>query len=219
MPRQNLIRSDTFPYHVTARSNNRVLFPVALNFMWEIATEELYLLTLLYQIEIHAFVLMPNHFHLLLTVPNADLGIIMNHYMSTLTRRVNRLSGQTGHLFGGPHFRSIITSTRYFGHALKYVNRNPVRGGLCTHVEEYEFSTARGLFGMGALPFPIHFTRIGLELNLPDPDLPGSWLNWMNTPFTKEAELLIQKVLRKRKVDVFIDRKTRMPYPELSQLI
>jgi len=219
MGRSRLIRSNQFPYHVTARTNNRVRFPVELKFVWEIATEELYLLNILYGIEIHAFVLMPNHFHLLITIPNEDLGIIMMNFLSMFTKKINRLSGQTGHLFGSSYYRTLITSTRYFGHAFKYVYRNPVKGGLVDKIEEYEFSTASGLFGQNSLPFPLHFTRIGLELNLPDPDLPNTWINWLNTPFPKEAEILIQKALRKKKVHELIDPKTRRPFKDLSQFL
>jgi putative transposase len=187
--------------------------------MWKIATEELYLLTILFNAEIHAFVLMPNHIHLLITVPNEDLGTVMRNFMGALTKRVNALSGQSGHLFGGPYFWTMITSTRYFGHALKYVYRNPVKAGLCNKIEEYEFSTSSGLFGRSPLPFPIHFTRLGLELNLPDPDIPDSWISWLNRPFPQEAEALIQKSLRKRKLEELINRNTRRPYDELSQFI
>jgi putative transposase len=219
MGRKKLIRSDHFPYHVTARTNNRVLFPVALNFIWQIATEELYVLSILYEIEIQGFVLMPNHIHLLITVPKEDLGVIMRNFLSVLTRRVNGLSGQTGHLLGGPYFWTMITSTRYFGHALKYLYRNPIRAGLCEKVEEYEFSTASGLLGQTHLPFPIHFTRIGLEINLPDPEISDAWIEWLNRPFTKEAEELIQRSLKKRKLKELINRNTRRPYDELSRLI
>ena len=219
MPRKTLLRSDRFPYHVTARTNNKEPFPLALVFVWKIATEELYLLSILYEIEIHAFVLMPNHFHLLLTVPNEDLGVIMRNFISALAKRVNLLSGRSGHLFGGPYFWTIITSTRYFGHALKYVYRNPVKAKLSLNVEEYEFSTAGGIFGESTSPFPLHFTRLGLEMNLPDPDIPGSWIEWLNRPFPGDTEQLIQKALKKRKIKELINRNTRFPYDELSQLI
>jgi putative transposase len=219
MPRKKLIRSDRFPYHVTARMNNKEPFPLALKFAWEIATEELYLLGLLYQIEVHAFVLMPNHIHLLLSVPNEDLGKIMNCFISSFTRRVNVLSGRSGHLFGAPYFWSIITSTRYYGHVLKYIYRNPVRGGLCNRVEEYEFSTASGTFGQTHLPLAIHFTKLALEINLPDPGEPHAWIEWLNRPFPIEAEKLIQKILRKKEIKRLLRRGSRLPHDELNCLL
>ena len=219
MPRKNLIRSNHFPYHVTARANNKCPFPLDLTIVWKVATEELYSLSVLYEIEIHAFVVMPNHFHLLLTVPNEDLGKIMNLFMSNITRILNKLSGKSGHVFGGPYFWSIITSTRYFGHVLKYVYRNPVKGGLCLQVEEYEFSTASGTFGIHFLPIPIHLTRLGLELNLPETTNPNGWLEWLNRPFPGETEKLIQQCMRKKKIDELLNRNKRRAQRELSQLL
>jgi putative transposase len=219
MPRRLLIRSNEFPYHVTARANNKERFPIELARVWEIAVEELYFLGIAYSAEVQGFVLMPNHFHLLITVPHFDLGVIMRELMRTMTKRINGCAQRTGHVFGGPHNRSIITSTRYFGHALKYVYRNPVRAGILNSVEKYEFSTARGLFGEGVLPFPIHFTRIGLEINLPDANNPMSWLDWLNRPFPIETEKLIQKSIRKREIKELINPTNRRPYPELNYLI
>jgi putative transposase len=219
MPRKKLIRSDRFPYHVTARVNNREAFPIALKFVWEIACDELYLLSLLHEVEIHGFVIMPNHIHLLITVPEKDLGQMMSMFLARLTRRVNTLTGRSGRLLGGPYFWSLITSTRYFGHVLKYVYRNPVKAGLCQSVEEYEFSTASGSFGHAHLPFPIYFTRLGLEINLPDPESATAWLEWLNRPFPSEAEKIIQKCLRKKEIKAFINRTDRKPYGGLENLV
>jgi putative transposase len=187
--------------------------------LWTIITDELYLLTLLYQIEIHAFVLMPNHFHLILSVPNSDLGKIMDLLMSSVTKRVNSATGRIGHLFGGPYYWSIITSSRYFGHAFKYVYRNPVKGAFCRRVEDYPFSSIHGLVGNGHLPFPISYTRLGAEINLPDIDHIETWLYWLNQPFPNETEGLIKKLLRKKEIKVLLRRSSRIPYEELAQLI
>jgi putative transposase len=215
VPRKKLIRSDTFPYHVTVRSNNKEPFPIALNHFWKISTDELYVLSKLHNVEVHAFVVMPNHIHLLLTVGGGDLGNIMSLFLSRLTRRVNGLASKTGRLFGGPYFWTIITSTRYYGHVLKYVYRNPVKAGLCLRIEEYEFSTACGTFGGNLLTLPIYFTRLGLETNLPDLEHPTAWLNWLNRPFSKETETFIQKALRKKEIKEIINRATRRPYDEM----
>jgi len=189
-----------------------------LNEVWEVATNELYLLTLIYSVEIHAFVLMPNHIHLLITISSEDLGKIMSVFLGNLTKRINRLCAKSGHLFGGPYFWSIITSSRYFGHVLKYVYRNPIKSGLSAKVEEYEFSTASGIFGGRVLPFPIYFTKIGLEINLPNPNEPLTWIAWLNQPFPNETEKLIQKCLRKKKIHLLL-APSRRPYPELDRLI
>lgn len=186
--------------------------------MWEIVGSECLLISLVFGVEVHALVLMPNHLHLILTVPEQDLGVVMNTFMSDVTRASNRLSGRSGHLFGGPYFRSLINSSRYFGHALKYVYRNPVRANLCKSVEDYEFSTLHGLTGRSHLPFPLHFTRVGMELAIP-PTETDHFLTWLNTPFPSEAEQLIQKGLRKTVFDDLKCRMTRKPHEILRHLI
>jgi REP element-mobilizing transposase RayT len=179
--------------------------------MWKMLGSENRSLAMKFGVEFHAFVLMPNHFHLMLTVPEDDLGKVMNVFMSEVTRWVNQHSGRSGHLFGGPYYRSVIQSPRYFGRALKYVYRNPVRAKLCEKVEDYSYSTLHGLLGRSHLPFPLHLTRTGMEDVLPSRD-PFELLQWLNEPFPGEIEAAIRKGLRKRVFGNLIWRKTRSPY-------
>lgn len=176
MPRKLLYRSDFLPYHVTARTNNRETFKLPLEQLWQIIGDECLNLILVYEAEFHALVLMPNHFHLLLTVPKYDLGKVMSIFY-----------------------------------------RNPVRAKLCELVESYRFSTLQGLMGMAHLPFPLSFTRPGMDLILPPLESP-EYLQWLNRPFPKEAEGLIQRGLRKKLFDVIIDRKTRRSFEPLNHL-
>ena len=187
--------------------------------MWKITTSELYLLTLTHDVEIHSFVLMPNHFHLLITVPKADLGKIMNLYMAAVTKTVNLRTGRSGRVFGGPYYWSIITCTRYYGHAFKYLYRNPVRAGICIRVEQYRFSTIQGLMGIAPAPLPLSYTRLGLELNLPEHENCSSWLEWLNTPFPQEAEKLIKKALSRRELKPIIERSKRKPVDQLAHFL
>ena len=52
-----------------------------------------------YHIKLIAFVLMANHFHLLVQTPQANLSEFMRHYLVTYTVRFNRRNGRTGHVF------------------------------------------------------------------------------------------------------------------------
>jgi putative transposase len=221
MTRKLLERSDLFPYHLTARVNNKEPFPIPLDEMWQLIAKECFAIGLLYDVEFHALVLMPNHFHMILTLPNPDydLGKVMSRFMSELTLSCHRKSGRCGRLFGRRYHWSIIKSSRYYGHVLKYVFRNPVKAKLCDSVEDYEFSTLRGMTGHRHLPFPIHFTRCGLETNLPEFELQDRWLNWLNTPFPNEAEALIQKCLLKKEIDSLLCRYKRIPEPLLEVLL
>ncbi len=219
MPRKKLQRSNDFPYHVTGRSNNRENFHLPLDEVWRIFESESLTLRILYDVKIHSLVLMPNHFHMLISVPTEDLGKIMCLFMANITKTINHRAGRSGHVFGGPYFWSIITSTRYYGHALKYIYRNPVRAQLCERVEEYRYSTIRGVLGFEHLCVPLAYTQIGMELNLPDFSYPFEWLDWLNTPFSTEAEEFIKQSLRKKEVRALLDRKTRTPIQILEQLL
>ncbi len=219
MPRKLLIRSDTFPYHVTARCNNKEDFPLPLERVWDIICDELLLITILFEVRIHSFVLMPNHFHLLISTPKEDLGIVMNFFMGELSKLLNRHSGRSGRIFGGPYYWSIITSSRYYGHAFKYIYRNPVKSKLCTEVESYGFSTIKGLLGLDHLRFPLFYTECALELNLPPSEDLDEWLEWLNRPFPQEAEKVIQKLLKRKRIDKILDIRSRKPISILEELL
>lgn len=130
MPRKRLIRSDCLPYHVTARSNNREKFPLPLKDVWGILCEEILSAQIALGIEVQSFVLMPNHFHMLLTTPETDLGEVMKSFMRNTTKTLNLESGRSGRIFGGPYYPSIIESDQYFSQAYKYVYRNPAKAKL-----------------------------------------------------------------------------------------
>lgn len=217
MPRKILVRSNQLPYHVTARVNNREAFHVSLPQMWNIIGNECLNLQLVYGVEFHSVVMMPNHFHMLLTVPEHDLGQVMNVFMSYVTRSSHLISGRSGRLFGSRYYWSLINSSRYFGHAYKYVYRNPVKGRLCDRVEEYPFSTLQGMLGETHLQFPLCFTKVAMELAFPSEDT-FEQLDWLNRPFSKEVEALIQKGLRRKYFDTIMDRKTRRPLEILESL-
>lgn len=196
MPRKYLIRSATLPYHVTARANNREPFHCGLTAAWDEFTHQALEITLLFGARIHAFVMMPNHIHLLVSTPEKDLGEVMQHYMRSATKTLNLKSGRSGHLFGGRYHWTLIDSVIYYAHALKYVYRNPVRARLCRVVQEYEFSTLQGLLGQAALTFPLYYPDDASRCELISAD--GSeQLRWLNEPFAKEHESAIQSALKR----------------------
>ncbi|MEK6579972.1 MAG: hypothetical protein AABZ55_12150, partial [Bdellovibrionota bacterium] len=173
MPRKLLQRSELLPYHVTARANNRETFPLPLDQLWEIIGFECLVLTIAYEVKIHALVLMPNHIHMLLTVPRHDLGLAMNVFLSSVTRSSNMLSGRSGHLFGGPYYGSLISGTHYFGHALKYVYRNPVESLMCLNVQDYDYSSLSFITGRQPYRFPIFDTYFDTAMSY-EPNI--AWL-------------------------------------------
>jgi len=197
MPRKTLIRSKELPYHVTARCNNREAFFCDLDQIWAILFSELNETIEIYQIKIHALVLMPNHFHLLISTPGADLGVVMQTFIREVTIKINLKAGRTGRVFGSRYHWSLIDSTHYYDCALKYVYRNPVKSGLSAAVEEYEFSTLMDVIEE-ARPFITIEPPIGYQSNIPQ-NRKNEFLNWLNQPFRNEHEEAIKKAFRKTK--------------------
>jgi len=82
--------------------------------------------------EIHAYCLMPNHFHLVVETPEANLVAGMAWLLSTYTIRLNRRHQMFGHVFAGRYKALLVdgSSAGYLKTVCDYVHFNPVRAGL-----------------------------------------------------------------------------------------
>ena len=203
MPRKTLIRSSVQPYHVTARCNNRDPFFVDSEEVWRVFSWHLNEAVKEFQIKIHAFVLMPNHFHLLVSTPEDDLGVVMQKFISSVTKTLNFKSGRTGRVFGARYHWSLVDSLDYSDCVQKYVYRNPVKAGLSARVEDYPFSTLGGVLGNRRVFFPLHPPSENQSL-VPHEN-PVEFLTWLNQPFGKEHDEAIRKGFKKKK---FLPSKT-----------
>ncbi len=174
MPRKTVAHNPTHPIHVCSRSNNRDFFPVPKEDLWKIFEDYLFLGKILFEMKIHSFVLMDNHFHLLATFPKANTSSALGYILGEISREIGRQSKIRNHQFGGRHFKSTLCSFHYFLHAYKYVYRNPVQANLCKNAEEYPFSTLGGLIGNSKLTIPVE------EDTILSNDL-GNTLKWLNS--------------------------------------
>ena len=92
-------------------------------------------------IEIHAFALMGNHYHLLMRCPDGGLSAALHRLNASYARRFNHRHGLDGHLFQG-RFRSLtVGGLDYLLEVLRYIHRNPVIAGLCRRAIDYEWSS------------------------------------------------------------------------------
>ena len=90
----------------------------------------------------HAWVVMPNHVHLLLT-PKDRLSVIVRWLKSATTNQANRVVGRTGSAFWNrEYFDHWIRSAEDLAKAVSYVERNPVLAGLAASPEEWPWSSA-----------------------------------------------------------------------------
>jgi REP element-mobilizing transposase RayT len=80
---------------------------------------------------VHAYVLMPNHYHLLLETPQANLVAGMKWFQGTYTQRFNSRHRVRGHLVQGRYKAVVVEAERdYFAVVSTYVHLNPVRARL-----------------------------------------------------------------------------------------
>ena len=97
-----------------------------------------------YGCKIHAYVLMPNHVHFLLTPENKEsLPRMMQSLGRRYVRYVNDKEGRSGTLWEGRYRAAPIDSDAYFLSCCKYIERNPVRAKLVEHPRDYPWSSYR----------------------------------------------------------------------------
>lgn len=188
MARKKLIYTDQFPYHIYARSNNREWFYLPQERVWEIYISEINHIVTKFKVLIHAFVLMNNHYHMLITThEESDLGKVMCELQKSVSRTINSESGRVNHVFGGPYKASLITTSEYYSMVYRYIFRNPVEAGICKCVEDYLFSTLR------SDQIPVTSPLSGICSLLPMTALD----HWLNEPSDENIRNSIRKGLKK----------------------
>lgn len=94
---------------------------------------------------LHAWVIMPNHMHVLMTPdPNLSLGVVINRLKGPAARRANVILGRTGTFWARDYFDRYIRADRHFNRCLDYINYNPVRAGLSATAAAWPFGSAHG---------------------------------------------------------------------------
>ncbi len=140
MPRRPIERSNQNYYHITARSNNKEFFFLPTTNVWDIMTRKLAELQSKHRLKIAAFVLMNNHFHLLVLTPDEDIDRIMYFFMKETTLEIQKCTGRINKIFGGRYKGSMISTFGYLVNVYKYINRNPIEVDLSPTAESYPFS-------------------------------------------------------------------------------
>ncbi len=129
------------PHHVIQRGNNRQNvfrgpedFQTFLGLLLDYSRQ--------FDVAIHAYVLMDNHFHLLATPQTADgLPQMMQALGRRYVRYFNDRYQRTGTLWEGRYRSTIIESERYLLTCMTYLDLNPVRAGMVAHAQDYPWSS------------------------------------------------------------------------------
>jgi len=116
-------------YHVLSRGNEqRDIYRDSedrLSFM-----DSLGEMTERFEIDIFAYVLMNNHYHILLRTNRANLSKSMQWFGATYTRRFNNRHKRSGHLFQGRFKNIIVQNDAYLMQLSCYIHRNPLRAKM-----------------------------------------------------------------------------------------
>jgi putative transposase len=143
MPRRARIALAGVPTHIIQRGNNRSAcffadedYGLYLHHLGELSRR--------FGCTVHAYCLMTNHVHLLLTPETADgCALLMKNLGQRYVQYVNRAYKRSGTLWEG-RFRSCLTQTEdYVLACYRYIELNPVRAGMVSHPRQYRWSSYR----------------------------------------------------------------------------
>jgi putative transposase len=117
---------------------------------------------------VHGHCLMPNHYHLAIETPDANLSQGMQRLNGVYAKSFNYAHGLEGHLFER-RFRSIAVETdSHMLELARYLALNPVRAGLCSHPSQWRWGSYRAMVGLSTAPA---FLTCGWLLSQLAPDL------------------------------------------------
>ena len=143
MPRPHRLVAPGVPLHVVQRGVNRGRcfyetsdFIRYLHFLLQASLAE--------RCRVHAYCLMSNHVHLLVTPENeAACTRFMKLVNQRHTQHVNRVHTRTGTLWEGRYRSSLVYSARYVLACYRYIELNPVRAGIARDPADYPWSSYR----------------------------------------------------------------------------
>lgn len=147
-----------------------------------------------YGIFIHSYMLMDNHYHLILETPDGNLLKVMHGINSRYTGYINRRYNRVGHLFQGRYKAILVDKDTYLLELSRYVHLNPVRAKIVDKPKDYKWSSYRGYIGK---------------------DREDEWVeySWVLSQFGKDKRRSQQKY--KEYTEKEIDEKNRSPFEKL----
>jgi putative transposase len=143
MPRLHRIMAAGLPQQVIQRGNNRqdcffaeADYAAYLHWLERAART--------YRVAIHAYVLMPNHVHLLVT-PGLEGGVsrMMQYLGRHYVQYINKAYGRSGTLWEHRFHASVVETETFLLTLQRYIELNPVRAGIVKTPEQYKWSSAK----------------------------------------------------------------------------
>lgn len=151
-------------YHVMNRGTNRC------KIFSDYESYQLFLklfaeITDMFGVEIHAYCLMENHYHLLLRTPIGNLSRIMRHLDGVYTQRFNRLVRRDGPLFRGRYKALLVETDPYLLQVSRYIHLNPVAKNNSIKIEDYVWSSYLAYLNSEECPKWLHTAEILGQIN------------------------------------------------------
>jgi putative transposase len=105
-----------------------------------------------YAIECWSYCLMPNHYHAALRPQRPNISAAMQRLNGEYAMWWNGKHGKVGHTFQGRFKDQTVQRERYLLALLRYITLNPVRAGLVSRPEEWDWGSYRALAGLAPAP-------------------------------------------------------------------
>ena len=143
-------------YHIMARGNERRAIFRSDSDRHRFL-EKLRELRKVHRIDIYAYALMTNHYHLVVCTPCGNLTSFMQQFQTSYTMYFNRRHGRTGHLFAGRYKAPLVEGGHYLLRLTRYVHLNSVKttavselnpGDRQKMLREYRWSSLGGYAGL-----------------------------------------------------------------------
>ena len=106
----------------------------------------------LWKVEIYAYCLMGNHYHLLLRTALGNLSRVMRHVDGIYTQRYNRMHHRDGPLFRGRYKAILVDADEYLLSVARYIHHNPKQAGIVSAIGNYRWSSHGGYLNYKKAP-------------------------------------------------------------------
>ena len=127
-------------YHVIQRANNREFF-FEDNAMKELLLDLITDYREKLGFELFGYVIMSNHYHLIIRQTEISLHKVMHHILSVFSRRYNLVNHRSGHVFESRYKAIPVMDDKYILSLLRYIHKNPVEANICAKVSDYAWSS------------------------------------------------------------------------------
>ena len=183
----------------------------------------------IWNINVAAYCLIPNHYHILLQTPEANISRTMRHLNGVYTQRFNRRHKVDGPLFRGRYKSIVVGGDPYLLELVRYIHQNPVKAGLVEKPGQYVWSSNKGYSSISG-KWDWLYKEFIFSLLTPDKQ---NWISLYRKFMSMEDEQKIDQIVARKKWPAmigtadFIDwikgkyylSRTDEDVPETKQLI